>query len=384
MHLIYCDDPPASSDGGLSSVLGAIFCPSLPSVSLRAIVGRGAAKGKAVGLNLWSVRGVRFNPLLRLPFLLIDALIINIQLGRSDLRQASSMCIWVGNDWTSLARGIIVARALRIERPDVYVVDNPFGQHEPVTSIADAVGQYIVRHLCRRAGSLFSISTNLAAELSAKVEGTWKPLPLPYRLDEHVAKFLSLPRQEDVYEKKSNTRHIVFVGGMALSALDPLERISKAISDYNEKNELKSHFHLNIFSNSSSELIEAFAGTANTRNVTIRRSISDVDLRSIMPSDSIFVAPYADIPRCENIVLNSFPSKILKALWFGFPVGLVVPLYAGVRESHGEWVPCFEIGDVEADLDEFFTQIQNSQPWQCVPLLYNHSLAHYFQVLAER
>lgn len=387
--IIYCDARPDFGSGGFDAVLGAIFHADLPPPPVTLISALKAQAGDRDGnayLGLLSFKGSRLPFAIRLALLAYDLLKTLLSRRLAPFAGAADLCIWVGNDWTALVRGMGVAWRLKIDGPTIYVVDDIYQSTGASSAGAQKLRNALIRFLARRVRARFAITPALAEEFRVQSGLEWTPLDLPYRLDELVA----LPAQNA--EAKSappswgRPTELVFIGAIASAILPALEELCDLLVRRQRSDPAgQPSILLHIVTRDPGVLSgRIFEQCRKMGALKIHLSLSDDEVTALFDQDAVFLCPYSSQAGTRHLVSTSFPSKILKMVSYRRHIVIVAPDDAAVRRSHGAYFPSISDTDIQHCLADLGRLARSKKPWTDPELLRRHSLKAYFDALKPR
>lgn len=331
---IYCDDGPDAERGGFSSVLGNIFnSECLPDEltlhTSSADYDKNLLRSNRV-VHWWFLgnRGISYPSWVRFPLILIDVIIgYCCRLNYLCVNKCSAICVFVGSDWTSILRGLVVAKALKTVRRSVYVVDNIFD----LASINNTLQKRFVIFLLRKFDKRIAITDALASNLSLITGLSWDVAALPYDFS------VVLNKSEDVglsVDSGGGRNILVFVGAISPYVAPMLNRLIDILIE--SAGDLEPRLELHVISQKipsnftcenrdaiSSGLLKTFTG------------IGDSEIRRNYRKNGVFICPYSDLSEHSKFVSESFPSKLLKMLQSDIPCIVMAPPHASVCRVHG-------------------------------------------------
>lgn len=380
-HLLYCDDAPAKASGGFPAILANILGRRAAGVpgAIGLLCARPVPPGAtyAFGFGLISQKRASLPSPARAALLLFDYL--TIQFRKLPARfNGLSTCIWIGNDWTSLVRGLWVAEKARARDVSVYVVDDIY---EPrAGSVSGKVRLWITIRAFRRIGRRFAITPALCTELEQRTGLPWRQLPLPYHLPGAEGVRPS-GAGEDAHTSPDDEHRFVFLGSLSPPVTAFLDQLIAAIRTENQRG---GRFSLAIFSQNTSHYRDPrFQAALAAGDLAMHESLPDEEVERLTPASAVFIAPYSDRKQDERLVATSFPSKILKLLELRRHVVVVAPSYAAIAQTHGAWIPVVAPREALSDLAQLHRQGRGHRPWQSDDLMRLHSVDEYLRQTAS-
>jgi hypothetical protein len=356
LHAIYCDDEPATERGGFASILGNLIqskhLPEGFSVQTAARPNTNAQSQPNMvrGWGFLGQKGASRKLVYRMALIIWD-LLAHLTWKRFDQGKEnySSVCVFVGADWTSLIRGLIVAKCLGAKRKSVYVVDNIYSLSLPETGFGRSSIDRLVGSLFKRFDHHFAITDGLANALSLRTGLTWSAVDLPY--DFEVGTIQCQPDAEVSLDFSIEVpRILVFVGALSPYVTPMLDRLLGLMSsDPNLTEKLELHL---LSQRIPEQLLLRHDRHLAAGRLKVFCGMSDADIVSKYQESGVFVCPYSDLQAHQSFVSESFPSKLLKMLQTGIPCVLLAPPHAAVCRTHSVDVPTVHLQDSLAPLLE--------------------------------
>lgn len=377
-NFIYSDDFPDLSLPGFNSVLGSIFHPSLSNPNIFLISGSNKSNQNSIyNLGLLSFKWTNKFFILRLILYIID--FINILFSKKELNNDSSskIVVWIGSDWSTLFRGFLVCYKFNFLRPSVYIVDDFFDTFSNKFSLFNGMRLKLILYFLNKYSSHFAITRELSVNLYNKTGFKFKALALPYRLDELVHNdinaSISTSAPFNANEPHEKVINLVFMGSLVDSVLPVLNKIISCLPLISKRNII-----LNIISNKIPlEFIDHNMDYTRLGLLKFYKGLSDDDVLRIIGNNLIFVCPYTSNIDSFNLVINSFPSKILKMTSFKEHILLIAPSFSSVYKSHSKFFTTIS----ESHINNFLNNIilNSRKPYQYPDYLARHSLENYLK-----
>jgi hypothetical protein len=274
---------------------------------------------------------------LRLPLLLVDWLRFVVwSVAQKSEPTAACLCVLVGADWTSLLRGLLVAKRLGVRRKSVYVVDNIYEFSRDKAGLLAPLARVWINRLLKQYDCHYAITAGLGGALRVESGITWQPVDLPYDFDVHIG-----PRQLTSSASPSDSRSVlVFVGAITAYVSPMLDELLTLISTENRRDHV---FELHVLSrNVPDGFLDRHRSQLASRILHVYSGVSDEQMIERYARTGILVCPYSRRPEHESFISQSFPSKLLKMVHTGLPCLLLAPPYAAVCKTHGGAIPTFE------------------------------------------
>lgn len=379
IHL-YCDDAPDDEKGGFSSILGNLVKSAKLPAGCIIHTGSGLTRiaiQRNSPIRVWKLlgqRGYSRSIILRLPLLVLDWLRFGVWPGwRKDASNVKSICVLVGADWTSLLRGLIVARRVGARRKTVYVVDNIYELMKGGPTFLMPLVQMWTTYLLKRFDQHFAITDGLSEALQNVSGLEWQSVDLPYDFDVSLGQ----KRIPSVKVSKTPRCELVFVGAITPYVSPMLVEILELISSETHG---EHSFELHLLSRKfPNDFLDRFRSELASGTLRIFSGVSDEQMVERYADTGVLVCPYSRRLEHKSFISQSFPSKLLKMIHSGLPCLILAPSYAAVCKSHGLFITALDLSGSFSEFKCAIAEAEVNAPKVAALILDRHSPANFIK-----